>query len=193
MKDSQRHVKQIPAARSVEVSCFGDKLFVESASFPFNLRPGNGNTSAAKNGFELDMQGENFSTLLIQNPNTTTALDAVIWVGSARVKFHFPAIPATALCASKYTIAGGNPLTLPGVATSATLYSQVGVAVGQRRKQFVVSNNRSNTNSMTIKDALGNEFAAVEPGTDYTLETDAGIIISGTNGDIIRAAEIFYL
>lgn len=202
MRDSDRKIIKIGAAKTDRISATGEKIYVESASFPFILALGQGNNNVVKSGCEIDA-GERFDSILIINPNTTVALQAVIWVGSARVFFHYPAIPGTAMVPASGEFAGsptGTPpgqltgvygITFPGIATGAVKYSNQGIAEGNRRKQFVVTN-RSGVEQIYLSDMDGIIFASVGTQDDYTLETDTDFKVWGTATKPYYVAELFY-
>ena len=208
MRDSDRKIIKVGAAKADRIPASGSKIYVESASFPFLIALGSGNLNMVKSGTELDV-GELFDSIQITNPNTTVALQAVIWVGTSRVFFHYPAIPGTALVPYWGTFSGGSvaaPATFtegglltsagilfPGIATTAVKYSSKGVPEGARRKQFVVTN-RHAVDAIYVTTGDLYVFAAVQPTDDYTLETDADIRLHGkTSGNSYYIAEIFYL
>ena len=201
MRDSDRKIIKIGAGKTDRISATGEKVYVESASFPFTLALGQGNNNVVKSGCEIDA-GERFDSILIINPNTTVALQAVIWVGSARVFFHYPAIPGTALVPTPGVFnatatAFAIPIVLtyavsfPGIATNAAKYSTKGIAEGNRRKQFVISNR--DTTDIIVTDTSGYYFAIVQPDSDYTLESDCDFLIAGGASQDYAVAEVFYL
>jgi hypothetical protein len=189
--DSDRLELPLAANATQEFEAFGNKAFVASSSFPFKLKFGGGPMNLAAAGLEYNFGERTFNNLTIKNI-VNKPLSVVIWTGTALVRFNFPTVPATRLKATKSTLAGGAAVTLSGVALNTAAYTGRGIPIGARRKQWVVSN-RSNTNDLLLKDEDGNEFGVVNPNDDYTLESDDTILVSGTNGDVVRAAEVFYL
>lgn len=210
MRDSDRKVLTIAAGKtSPAIVAAGTKIFVENASFPFILAIGGGNQNIVKAGSSIDTGDEPFTSIAIINPSTSAVLKVVIWIGTARVGFNYTAIPGTALVPYWGTFSGvslvapstfveGGLLTstgvlFPGVATNAAKYSGKGIAEGNRRKQFVVTN-RDPNEAIYISTGDLYVFAAVQPYDDYTLETDCDIRLHGkTSGNAYYIAEIFYL
>jgi hypothetical protein len=166
---------------------------VESATFPFELRIASGNANLVKPGVKLNLDGELFTKIRIRNA-TSLQLDGALWIGTGLVDFLFPFTPPTSLRPTGGSFASGGAggaVTFPGIATNAATYSNYGIAQGNRRKQFVVSNKTANDIFITASD--GTVFGVVSPNSDYTLETDSTFKIYGTNGSAYYVAELFYL
>lgn len=207
MKDSYRKLISIGPGRTETLTATGSKILVETANTPFILALGDANENVVKGGCEIILD-DTFNSIRVTNPSLVT-LKAAIWIGSARVNFHYPTLPATALVTHWGSLTGtavtaptsfveGGLLTslgalFPGTATGAVRYSSKGVPEGARRKQFVVSN-PSNTEDLYISTGDLYVFAFVTTNGHYTLETDADIRLHGkTSGNTYYVAEIFYL
>ena len=181
----------------------GSKVFVESCSFPFTLALGGGNNNVVKSGTEIDTGDEPFDNITIINPNTTVVLKIVIWIGTARVKFNYAAVPGTRLVQSAgyfsathvgssiSGFSGSGAELFPGVATTAAKYANAGVPEGSRRKQFVISNRQATLIYAT--NLSGMAFGVTIQDDDYTLECDDDFKIWGTLSATYYVAEIFYL
>ena len=206
MRDSDRKVLTIAAGKTAPgIVAAGTKIFVETASFPFILALGGGNQNIVKSGTEIDSDDEPFTSITIINPNTNVDLKLVLWIGTARVKFNYAAVPGTRLVPTTGTFAVSltvpspvsNPVTVgtsvsfPGVATTAAKYSTRGVPEGARRKQFVVSNRYSV--DLFVTDTSGYIFGICQPNDDYTLECDDDFKLWGLATYGYHVAELFYL
>jgi len=196
VKDTDRKPFTIAGGETEEISCYGDKLVVESATFPFELRIASGNANLVKPGVKLNLDGELFTKIRIRNA-TSSRLDGALWVGTGLVDFLFPFTPPTGLRPTTGSFASGGvggAVTFPGIATNNATYSTYGIAQGNRRKQFVISNKVSGTGSdIFITTSDGTVFGVVSGNSDYTLETDATFKIYGGNGNAYYVAELFYL
>ena len=209
MQDSSRHFKTISALQAQEVFPIpGNKIFIVSASAPFGLQFDNGNVNVAAAGMEFEREA--FRHVTIKNLGTVD-LKVAFFVGTARVKFNFPYDPATTIRPSAGAFAGigfANRVSFPGIAGSALVpydatYSDYGIAEGNRRQQFVVSN-PDNTDIVIGRLGAGDTdkpFARVSgDGTTvghYTLNTDNDFYIyqrtAGSGNNNYLVAEKFYL
>jgi hypothetical protein len=175
----------VPANQTLPLRASGKFLVVKEATARFELNVDGKGAFPIEPGWGLDFGSFSFCTL--RNLSITETLTVVISVGQVGSFYNYVRFPGTRLLTTTFTLLDGTP--------TPTSRAFPGLNNGDRRKQFIISNS-DGTRNLEIEDAAsGVGGSTVFPLSNFTIETDADLIVrNNVDGDNanIRVSELFY-
>lgn len=186
--------KTIEAGKSLKVTFPGSKFVVKAASADFDAQFDDGETSTLDAaGCELDFGGDYFRKVEIKNLSSTVALTVEFFIGDAGAKFTGLRFPRTKTIGHDLTIANNaESATIPGVATTAAIYSASGIGVGRRRDHLILTCKPAMTGKIWVKNATTGALLALvgagSAGGGIPIKTDDDVKLFNDTGAGIQTS-----